>query len=84
MEILEHMDRLLMKVQEQGREAQHWVIRQRDWLEIGERFRNGLIADPTSVGSNTYMGVPVHFSHLNDGEIVGIVDRGGERIIEAR
>jgi hypothetical protein len=32
-----------------------------------------LITDPSRVGANTYREVPVHFSHLNESEIVGIV-----------
>ena len=76
-DIIDAMDRLLASIQEQGREPLHWQIRQEDWLKIGERFKLDLIADPKTVGANTYKGVPVHFSNLHEGAIVGIVVQAG-------
>ena len=78
-ETLSAMDHLLESATEQGREPQHWIMRKDDWLEIGEALRANLINDPTTVGSNTYRGVPVHFT--NDDVIVGLMTSPGDHLL---
>lgn len=80
MDILDHMDLLLAKAAEQGREPLHLVLRQNDWIEIGHRFRQDLLPDPSAVGANTYKGVPIHFAALGNEAIVGLVDRNGQPV----
>ena len=82
-DILATMDDLLVSVEEAGREPQHWLIRQSDWLEIGRRFRDGDVPDPSAIGAASYREVPVHYSDLEPPAVVGIVDRAGDQTIIA-
>ncbi|KRA81631.1 hypothetical protein [Altererythrobacter sp. Root672] len=72
MDILEHMDALFESAVEQGQKPENWLIREQDWLAIGERYNANTLPDPSLVTPRTYRGVPVQFTNLREAEIVGI------------
>ena len=80
-DILTVMDDLLTSVISAGRVPEHWLLRQSDWEEIARRFEEKEVPDLDAIGASTYKEVPVHFSELHDGAIVGIVDKAGIQTI---
>lgn len=86
MDILDHMDRLLASVTEQGREPEHWQMKEEDWLEIlARRDGNTLVAvDPAQIAPKSYKGIPIEFVAGSELFIVGLMDREGRQAVERR
>lgn len=80
MDALVHMDLLLVIAANQGREPQHWFMRETDWLAIGTRVRKNQVPDATKIGEQAYKDVPVHFMNFNAETIVVLIDRLGRQV----
>lgn len=80
MDALVHMDMLLVNAANQGREPQHWFMRENDWLAIEMRVRKNKVPDLANFGERAYKGVPVHFMNFNAETIVVLIDRLGRQV----
>lgn len=79
-DILGQMDRLLSCAKEQGREPDHFLVREADWEAIAPAHGRNLMPDAAHVSANAYKGIPVQFAALTDPEIVGLIDRQGHSV----
>lgn len=70
--LLREMDGILADAREADKKPLHWTLMQDDWLAIGREFRRNrmLVEDPTTVGTNTYRGIPVHFGTIGGKRVV--------------
>jgi hypothetical protein len=82
-EILKAMDNLLSGCDEQGVEPKHWVMPQEEWLRLIKAVQESAIADISNFQANKYRDVPVHFSELGAGRIVGLVSGPADELFFA-
>jgi len=79
-DILGHMDRLLSSATAQGREPDHFLVREEDWAVIAEVHGGNLMPNEDHVSASAYKGIPVQFAALTDPQLVGLIDRLGHSV----
>lgn len=68
--ILDSMDRQLAATTAGDGQPRHFIVREGDWAEIGERFKS---VEPSPVVGNTYKGVLVQPGSIRGDDLAVLV-----------